>query len=174
MCIRDRLLLGDSSLVALCRAMGTLSTSGISPVLGPTGESSGIRGEIIVFLFLIPALSRRFWPGGGELRATERMVEDPELRLALVIVLLVATLLFTRHFIGAIEVASEGGNAAEVNAQHPFASIAKGLAAAWGGLFNSLSYLTTTGWNSVDWQGVRTWSGLTSPGLILALSLIHI
>lgn len=31
-----------------------------------------------------------------------------------------------------------------------------------------MSYLTTTGWNSVEWQGARSWSGLTSPGLILA------
>ena len=35
-------------------------------------------------------------------------------------------------------------------------------------LFNALSYLTTTGWNSADWQGARAWSGLAAPGLILA------
>lgn len=158
------LLLGDTSLIALCRAMGTLATSGISPVIGPSGEASGILGEMVVFLFLIPALSRRFWPGGGELRATERIVQDPELRLAAGIVLLVAVILFTRHFIGAIEVAAEG----PVQPAAPLSGLTKGLAAAWGGLFNGLSYLTTTGWNSVDWQGARAWSGLNSPGLMLA------
>lgn len=161
------LLLGDQSLVALCRAMGTLATSGISPVIGPAGQTSGVAGEVVVFLFLVPALSRRFWPGGGELRATERIIDDPELRLACAIVLLVAIVLFARHFIGAIEVS---GATAQTTAPAagPFAGLGKGLAAAWGGLFNGLSYLTTTGWNSVDWQGARTWSGLTSPGLMLA------
>lgn len=165
------LLLGDSSLVALCRAMGTLATSGISPVIGPATDGSGVPGEMVVFLFLILALSRRFWPGGGELRATERFVDDPELRLAAGIVLLVAAVLFARHFIGAIEVASSAADSAAPAAaplRHPFESVLKGAAAAWGGLFNGLSYLTTTGWNSTDWQGARTWSGLTSPGLILA------
>ena len=98
------LMLGDPSFVALTRAMGTLSTSGISPVIGPSGEASGIPGEMLVFIFLIPALSRRFWPGGAELRATERLIEDPELRMALGLVLGVGVMLFLRHFLGAIEV----------------------------------------------------------------------
>lgn len=157
------LLLGDESLVALCRAMGTLATSGISPVIGPAGESSGVAGEMVVFLFLIPALSRRFWPGGGELRATERLIDDPELRMAAALVALVTTVLFVRHFIGAIET---GGGEAEL--PQVLTNLRNTMAAFWGGLFNALSYLTTTGWNSVDWQGARAWSGLTSPGLILA------
>ncbi|MCF3972470.1 potassium transporter TrkG [Paracoccus salsus] len=157
------LLLGDDSLVALCRAMGTLATSGISPVIGPAGESSGVAGEMVVFLFLIPALSRRFWPGGGELRATERMIEDPELKMAAGLVTLVTLVLFMRHFLGAIEAAGEGPAAPLI-----MADLRNALSAFWGGLFNALSYLTTTGWNSVDWQGSRAWSGLTSPGLILA------
>ena len=163
------LLLGDSSLIALCRAMGTLATSGISPVIGTATDGSGVPGEMVVFLFLILALSRRFWPGGGELRATERFIDDPELRLAAAIVLLVALVLFARHFIGAIEVANDGAaNPGVIPSPHPFGRVVKGAAAAWCWLFNGLSYLTTTGWNSADWQGARTWSGLTSPGLILA------
>lgn len=157
------LLLGDSSLVALCRAMGTLATSGISPVIGPAGETSGVAGEMLVFLFLIPALSRRFWPGGGELRVTDRLVDDPELRMATGLVSLVTLVLFARHFLGAIEVGT-----AAVSPGAQLADLRNGLSAFWGGLFNALSYLTTTGWNSVDWQGSRAWSGLTSPGLILA------
>ncbi|MBO9455054.1 TrkH family potassium uptake protein [Paracoccus sp. R12_1] len=157
------LLLGDGSLVALCRAMGTLATSGISPVIGPAGESSGIAGEVVVFIFLIPALSRRFWPGGSELRATRRLADDPELKMAAGLVALVTLLLFLRHFLGAIDT----GNAA-ISAPLMPADLRNALSAFWGGLFNALSYLTTTGWNSVDWQGARAWSGLTSPGLILA------
>ncbi|WP_325168769.1 TrkH family potassium uptake protein [Paracoccus caeni] len=157
------LMLGDASLVALCRAMGTLSTSGISPVLGHAGEASGVPGEMVVVIFLIPALSRRFWPGGEELRVTDRLRDDPELKLATALVTLVALMLFLRHFIGAIETQTGAGEAPQMAMD-----LYHALAAFWGGLFNAMSYLTTTGWNSVDWQGARTWSGLTTPGLILA------
>lgn len=157
------LVLGDSSLVALCRAMGTLATSGISPVIGPAGETSGVAGEIVVFLFLIPALSRRFWPGGGELRATERLIDDPELQMAVGLVTLVTALLFARHFLGAIEAGAD-----DPTGPLGLADLRNALAAFWGSMFNALSFLTTTGWNSVDWQGARAWSGLTAPGLILA------
>lgn len=157
------LVLGDPGLVALCRSMGTLSTSGISPVLGPPGTSSGLAGEVAVFLFLIPALSRRFWPGGGELRASDKLRDDPELQMAGGLVALVALSLFARHFIGSIE-----GIQAPDGASEMLYDLRNGLAAFWGGLFNGLSYLTTTGWNSIDWQGARAWSGLASPGLILA------
>ncbi|MDB6176086.1 TrkH family potassium uptake protein [Paracoccus sp. Z330] len=157
------LLLGDESLIALCRAMGTLATSGIAPDLGAAQEKAGWSGEVLIFLFMIPALSRRFWPGGRELRATERLRDDPELRMAAGLVVVVTAILFLRHFLGAIE--SNTGEGAGILAM---SGAAKALSAFWGGMFNTLSYLTTTGWNSVDWQGARAWSGLTSPGLILA------
>ncbi|WP_312529631.1 TrkH family potassium uptake protein, partial [Paracoccus sp. (in: a-proteobacteria)] len=154
------LMLGDPGLLALSRAMGTLSTSAISPLSSGTGSNSGVPGEMVIFIFMIPALSRRFWPGGGELRASESWLDDPELRLAGLVVSVVAIVLFARHFIGAIEIGAKG--------EGPVSRLDSALGAAWGGLFNGLSYLTTTGWNSVQWQGARSWSGLTSPGLILA------
>ena len=155
------LMLGETGLVALTRAMGTLSTSGISPVSGPAGQASGIAGEVGIFLFLIPALSRRFWPGGGELTISERWRGDPELQMAAGVVLLVSAMLFARHFLGAIGVTPGGGTGF-------LTTLDSALSAAWGGIFNGLSYLTTTGWNSIEWQGARNWSGLSSPGLILA------
>lgn len=155
------LTLGDEGLVALCRAMGTLSTSGISPTSGQAGQGSGRAGEFVVLLFLIPALSRRFWPGGGELVASESWVTDPELRLAAGGVLLVTVLLLLRHFIGAIDVALPGARSFAENFE-------SALSSAWGALFNAMSYLTTTGWNSVDWEIARNWSGFSSPGLLLA------
>lgn len=157
------LMLGDPSFVALTRAMGTLSTSGISPVIGPSGEASGIAGEMLVFVFLIPALSRRFWPGGAELRATERLAWDPELRMALGLVLGVGAMLFLRHFLGAIEV-----DRAAPPDPTGMAEVGRALSALWGSLFSALSYLTTTGWTSVAWAGARSWSGLDAPGLVLA------
>ena len=151
------LVAGDPGLVAASRAMGTLSTSGIAPVGGPVGARSGFLGEAIVLAFFVPALSRRFWPGGGELRASERLRDDPELRMAAGLVGAIALILFARHFFASIE-AQEGA--------------ARGLrgaaSAAWGGLFNGLSYLTTTGWTSTEWERARNWAGLTSPGLMLA------
>lgn len=155
------LLLGEDGLLALTRAMGTLSTSGISPVNGAAVQNSGAMGEIVIFLFLIPALSRRFWPGGSELKTSDSWRGDPELNFAAGMVLLVATMLFLRHFIGAIGVSPEG-------ARGIGASLDSAVSAAWGGIFNGLSYLTTTGWNSAEWQGARNWSGLSSPGLMLA------
>ncbi|SET42089.1 potassium transporter TrkG [Paracoccus homiensis] len=156
------LMLGDSSLVALCRALGTLSTSGISVTLDTAATGSGVLGEMAIFLFLIPALSRRFWPGGAELRATEKLRHDPELQMAIFLVGLVAVMLFARHFIAAIEAGSDTPGPLSLG------DIQAGLSAFWGGLFGALSYLTTTGWSSADWQGARAWSGLSTPGLILA------
>lgn len=155
------LMLGEPGLVALTRAMGTLSTSGISPVNGPAGQGSGVAGEVVIFLFLIPALSRRFWPGGRELSTGDSWLEDPELRMAAGVVLLVSVVLFARHFVGAIGVSPTGAFGA-------LATLDSAVSAAWGGIFNGLSYLTTTGWNSLEWQGARNWSGLSSPGLMLA------
>ena len=158
------LLAGDPGLLALSRAMGTLSTSGISPVAGGIGVGSGLVGEFLVFAFLILALSRRFWPGGGELKASELLRDDPEIRLGLGVVVLVSAALFIRHFFATIDITT-------VENSLPtgmFLSLKHAAVATWGGLFNAMSFLTTTGWNSIDWQGARSWSGLQSPGLLLA------
>lgn len=157
------LLLGDPWLVALSRALGTLSTSGVSPVEGPAGAASGRVGELAVFLCLLPALSRRFWPGGTQLQASERLLDDPELRLAAVLVALVALALFARHFAFA---APSGG--VPPDGLELLRDLGRGLAALWGGLFNALSFLTTTGWNSADWEGAQAWSGIGAPGVLLA------
>jgi trk system potassium uptake protein TrkH len=48
-----------------------------------------------------------------------------------------------------------------------------GLRAFWGSMFTVMSFLTTTGFESVDWSDSRQWSGLGTPGLILmGLALI--
>lgn len=146
---------GDPTLVALCHAMSTLSTSGISPVAGLGAAPAGLTGEVLIFLFLIPALSRRLWPGARELRVTDRLAEDPELRLAAALVLLVPLVLFARHWIAALDVASPAA----------LGPIVKSL---WGSAFTTLSFLTTTGFESATWDDARAWSGLGTPGLILA------
>jgi trk system potassium uptake protein TrkH len=145
---------GDGPFVALCHAMGTLSTSGISPVGGLTGASSGLVGEALVLLFLIFALSRQtFAPDrtGSPLQALGR---DPEARLATGIIAAVTVALFLRHFIGAVEVA-QGEDTA------------RAAGAAWGSLFMAVSFLTTSGYESTAWNEARAWSGLGEPGTIL-------
>ncbi|WP_299361832.1 potassium transporter TrkG [uncultured Paracoccus sp.] len=162
------MLTGDSGLVALCRAMGTLSTSGISPVGGPVGApSGGVPAEALIALFLLTALSRRMWPGGNELRTTRRLRRDPELRMAAALVAMVTLVLVIRPMLGVL------GAADPVSTPEPAASglvggLARSLAAAWGTAFSALSFLTTTGWTSVHWEGARAWSGLSAPGLMLA------
>jgi len=149
------MMAGDDSLVALCHAMSTLATSGISPLTGVAGAPAGLPGEMLIFLFLIPALSRRLWPGGGELRASEKLRDDPELWLAAVLVGMVAAFLLLRHWIAALDVETP-------------AAFGPVLQSLWGSLFTALSFLTTTGFESASWDDARHWSGLGTPGLILA------
>ncbi len=149
------LLSGERLLVALSHAMSVLSTSAITPLKSLSEAHSGYVGEAMIFLFLLLALSRnsiqlsRSESGRGPFR-------DPENRLAAVIVLSISGLLFARHFFGAVDVEEQG-------------DLQAAAVALWGGLFNVLSFLTTTGFESRDWAEARDWSGLETPGLILLL-----
>ena len=140
---------GDRPFVAVCHAMATLSTSGVSPVGGLAGGRSGIAGEVMIALFLMPAVSHRVLgvltgrrlPGLG----------DPEIQLMLISVLTVTLVLFLRSFVGAAEI-ERGGDL-----------VAAGRA-IWGGLFTVLAFLTTTGFESQDWRTLQLWSDLPGPG----------
>ena len=144
------LLAGDNSLVALCHAMATLSTSGISPIAGVQASASGLTGEMIIFVFLLLALTRRSLPGAGLITPGGRIWHDPELRLALVVIGTGTTALFLCHWIGL---------APAVTTQP--------LRALWGGAFVVLSYLTTTGFDAASGNWALAWAGLKSPGLVL-------
>lgn len=146
---------GDPPLVAATHAMSTLSTSGISPVGGTTATPSGLAGEVAIFCFLIFALSRQLYPSGRTIRTGRALADDPELKMALLFVTVVPTLLFVRHWVGALEVDEVKDTVAAVRA-------------LWGTFFTVLSFLTTTGFESTDWAEAQDWSGLGTPGLILA------
>lgn len=143
--------LGARPLTGAMHAMATLSTSGISPVNGMGGAGTG--GEALVLLFLVFALTRRTMPvprgihGGG-------LLNDPELRLGLGMILLVSVVLFLRHSLGAIEIAHGDDRAGAASA-------------FWGIVFTVASFLTTTGFVADGWTEARSWSGLPAPGLIL-------
>jgi trk system potassium uptake protein TrkH len=156
------MLAGEDSLLGLTHAMGTMSASGITAGIGMSVTGSGLTGEILIFCFMVFALTRRAMPvsmtGMGEQNL--RLWRDPELRLAAVITAFVVGVLLLRHAVAEIE-------AREMVTIGGFAS------AFWGAIFTTLSFLSTTGYESAYWSSARDWSGLGSPGLLLlALAII--
>ena len=151
---------GDRPMVALIHAMSTLATSGISPIGGVQNGNSGITGEMVIFLFLLFALSRLTFSSDTITTARPGLNNDPEFRIGVLLVIGVPLLLFGRHWLGAFEIDDN-------------ATLETALRALWGGVFTVLSFLSTTGFESADWDIARDWSGLGTPGLILlGLSLV--
>lgn len=151
---------GEFPYIALCHAMSTLSTSGISPIGGLYYAASQFWGELLVFCFFVFALSRLTFSRSLIRDANQGLRRDPEFMTALVLIGVVTGLLFLRHFIGAAEIGAGGGTGASWRA-------------LWGALFTVTSFLTTTGFESHYWGGARGWSGLETPGLFLiGLALI--
>lgn len=153
------LVAGDPPLVALSHAMSVMATSGISPLGGVEGSASGLGGELLLFCFMFFALSRLTFSSDTSQAARTGLYYDPEFRVGLVVVSLVPLALFLRHWVGAFDVGGEE-------------NLTEALRALWGGLFTALSFLTTTGFVSADWVAAQSWSGLSTPGIILmALAL---
>lgn len=148
------ILAGESATTALIHAMGTLSTSGISGQAGLAGAGAGIAGEMLIFGFLLFAITRRALPGLGPAAQHRLILGDRELRLAGLIILSVGVILFLRHWFVAD---LTGGEETSLRA----------LAALWGIIFTAASFLTTTGYVSAEWQTAAEWSGISTPGLIL-------
>lgn len=152
---------GDTPAVALAHAMSTMSTSGISPVGGIAGGQAGWGGEVVVAVFLVFAISRLTFAREGAGMQFSSLRADPEIRIAVALILLIPGFLFLRHFLGAYEA---------VGAEMSFW---QGLGSLWGAVFTVLSFLTTAGWESAAWGASQNWSGLDTPGLILlGLALI--
>jgi trk system potassium uptake protein TrkH len=145
---------GETPLTAIMHAMSVMATSGISPVGGMVGSTAGMTGEAIIFLFMFFALSRLTFSGDTGTTGFDRLDRDPEFRVGIVLVVGVTLLLFARHWIAAIDVATQE-NTGQV------------LRALWGSVFTVMSFLTTTGFESADWDQARLWSGLGTPGIIL-------
>lgn len=148
------ILAGETPLIALCHAMSTLSTSGISPVGGVANGASGYGGEVMIAIFMIFAVSRLAFSRDGQGSEMNRFISDPEVKLASIIIVVVPLFLFARHFLGAYEVDSE-------------MTVWTGLSSLWGSVFTVLSFLTTNGFVSNAWNTSQAWSGLSTPGLIL-------
>lgn len=147
------LILGETGPAALIHAMGTLSTSGITGQVPFQASGAGVAGEIAVFFCLLFAITRRALPGVRIAENRRPLLQDPELRLAALLLLSVTLILFLRHWF----VATETGKIVETDA----------LSSFWGILFTSASFLSTTGYVSTDWQTAAEWSGIGTPGLVL-------
>mgnify|MGYP001082455731 CR=1 FL=1 len=154
------MMAGETALTGVIHAMSVMATSGISPVGGIGQSQAGVPGEMILFLFMFFALSRLTFSHDTATTGFGRLDKDPEFRIGLMLVLGVPVLLFLRHWWSAFDV-----NATE--------STMLALRAFWGAMFTVMSFLTTTGFESGDWEEARQWSGLGTPGLILmGLALI--
>ncbi|MEM1079548.1 MAG: potassium transporter TrkG [Pseudomonadota bacterium] len=147
------ILCGTEPAHGLIFAMSTLSTSGITAGDLPGEAPNGALAEIAIFAFLIFAITRRSFMGGLSPNWRE-LRRDRELRIAVLFVIVIPLFLFLRHWLGAFEVHSQLDESA--------------LTALWGSMFMVLSFLTTTGFESTSWAAAQNWSGLGTPGLLLA------
>lgn len=145
---------GERTFIATVHAMSTLSTSAISPVSGMSGAQSGLFGELLIVVFLVFAVSSKLMTLTNFPTAVRSLPKDPEFQLMLIVVIIVPVFLFARHWLAALEV-DAGQN------------LGAGLEAIWGALFTTLSFLTTTGFESKSWHEAQSWSGLSSPGILL-------
>jgi trk system potassium uptake protein TrkH len=145
----------QAPMVSLVNAMSILSTSGISATNeGLHAGGGGIAVEVTVFFFLFLALSRQPMAIEKGMRPLHTVWTDPELRMGAALVGGVAAVLFARHWLGAFE----------VNAEDDVFGAFRSL---WGSVFTALSFLSTTGFESIAWSEARDWSGLPTSGLIL-------
>ncbi|RVT84456.1 TrkH family potassium uptake protein [Rhodobacteraceae bacterium CCMM004] len=142
---------GTPALSGACLAMSTLATSGITA--GPGGQPVGVA-EAAIFVFLIFGVSRLTFSRDAFPRVWRHLPQDPEVQMAAALLATVPVLLFLRHWWGAYDVADE-------------ANLTAGLRALWGGAFTTLSFVTTTGFESAAWADARAWSGLQTPGLVM-------
>lgn len=146
--------LGSSALAATIHAMSVISTSGISPYPGGIAAEESFGLELVAAVFLVATATRLVYSNASQAGSRGPWHHDPELGLLLSLVVLATATLFLRHWLGALTI--DLGETAEDSA-----------GALWGAAFTTLSFLTTTGFQSSYWDSARDWSGLANPGLVL-------
>jgi trk system potassium uptake protein TrkH len=154
LCMMALATAGAPAFEALCYAFGAVSTTGFKVNAGGIAVYDSAAIELVLVLFIVPAaigVASHHQALRGRVRIYR---EDPECRYMAIAVALVVALIFLRHWIGAIETSSTD----EVSA---------GISALWGSLFMAISYITTAGFESADWDGATAWSGLRTPGVVL-------
>ena len=154
------MMTGEASLTAVMHAMSVMATSGLSPVGGLENSTAGLPGEVILFLFMFFALSRLTFSSDTVTLGEARVDKDPEFRVGVLIVVVVPLILFAEHWLRSLNLAGTD-------------TLDQAARAFWGSMFTVMSFLSTTGFESSEWDTARTWSGVGTPGLILlGLALI--
>lgn len=146
--------LAEPGLVAAVHAMSIVSTSGITPLPDGLAAARSLPVELVAAVFLVVAASRFFYARASQIGRRVDWRTDPELRLMALLVGLATLALFLRHWVAAFEGEAPGG-------------VAAGLSALWGAAFTTLSFLTTTGFESAAWHVTQEWSGHSNPAMIL-------
>lgn len=149
------IFVGTAPFLGLCLAMSTIATSGITPSGGLNYWQVNIYAEVLIFAFLFLAISRQVYVNELGVPFFKRLREDREVRITVLIITMLPLALFLRHWLGAFDEEGQG-------------DVLAAIRAFWGALFTVLSFLTTTGFASHDWEAARAWSGLPTPGLVLA------
>lgn len=147
------LVAGEAPLDAFMGAMAVIATSGITATGAATGAGS-IPAEMAMALFLLIAATALIY---DPYRRREFGIwrSDPELRVLVALVIGLPTILFLRHWVGALELEQTVGG------------FYIAMAALWGAIFTTISFVTTFGQQSVAWDTAQAWSGLPTPGLLL-------
>jgi len=145
---------GQDELESVVHAMAILSTSGVSPHPGGLAARPDFMAELVAVGFMVLAATRLTYTDMLRAGALGRWMRDPELRLMALLVATASLALLLRHWYGALTI-DLGGRVSEA------------LPAIWGAVVTTLSFLTTTGFESASWHTARDWSGLANPGLIL-------
>ncbi|TDL91241.1 TrkH family potassium uptake protein [Meridianimarinicoccus aquatilis] len=146
------LIAGEDPFVGACHAMSALASSGISPLVSLQESSASHWGEAVLLVAMVFALSRATFANDMPTPIGRRWWQDPEIRIAATLLIAVPTLIFVHHWVSLYDV---GGGTPD-----PLRSL-------WGSLFMTMSFLTTNGFISAEWEIARNWSGITTPGLIL-------
>lgn len=146
--------LAEPGLVASVHAMSIISTSGITPLPDGLAAARSLAVEMVAAVFLVLAATRLPFSRASQIGRRFDWRTDPELRLMGMLVALAALALVLRHWVATIE--SPGPESA-----------ISWLVALWGAVFTSLSFLTTTGFESASWEVTRGWSGRSNPAMIL-------
>ena len=148
--------LGKPGMIAAVHAMSIVSTSGITPVDEGFASVGSFWAELIAVVCMVLAANRLLYSPASATGRRVGLRDDPEIRLMLALALGAAGVLFLRHWIGVLTI-DEGSES----------SVLEGFRALWGTIFTTISFATTTGFQSFAWESARDWSGLSNPSLVL-------
>ena len=128
-----------------------MSTSGISGSEKFESDGAGFKGELVIAVFLIFALSHNLFNSLNKKKNLKKILFGKEIRLGLLILLFVTLILTLQNM-------SLNSNSLKFDE-----SLISGLKPIWGNFFTAFSYMTTNGY--VSYTGVDLY--LLTVGIML-------